>query len=104
MPRKPTPILTQHADMFSSDLSQLSNQMQNAKATQNAWNITQQGFAVKMAQAQQAVNGVMEEIGTQLLPVLGKTARTDSAGHYGLWEVVHCGQSTERRAQRSQYR
>lgn len=64
--------LETHSKMFSDNLKALSNQQQNATATQSAWAITQGGFSQTMARAGAAVQVLMINVGQALLPVLTK--------------------------------
>lgn len=63
-------MLSTHMDMYRNNLKNLSNQEANAKATQDAWAVTQSGFNQQMSRAGAAVQVLMINIGNMLLPVL----------------------------------
>lgn len=63
-------MLATHADTYGQNLKNLSDQQANAKATGDAWAITQDDFNQTLDRAQAAVQVLFIDIGQRLLPVL----------------------------------
>jgi len=63
-------VISQHIGNYNSDLSTLSNKQQMAQKTQQAWTITQSGFAQTMSRVEAAGQVLMITIGQALLPIL----------------------------------
>jgi TP901 family phage tail tape measure protein len=63
-------MLSQHTAMFAANVKKLSDQEANAKKTQDAWTITQQGLSQSMARLKAAGDELMITIGNALLPVV----------------------------------
>lgn len=66
--------ISQHMDVYKSDLATLNNQQAMGNKTQQAWAITQQGFSQQMSQLGAAMQVLFINIGQQLLPVLTRLA------------------------------
>lgn len=63
-------MLSTHMDMYRKNLKTLSDQQANAKATQDAWAITQQGFNQQLSRLGAVAQVAGINIGSTLLPIL----------------------------------
>lgn len=62
--------ISDHIGVYNQDLATLSNKQEMAKKTQEAWGTTQAGFNQQMSRVSAAVQVLMINIGSQLLPIL----------------------------------
>jgi TP901 family phage tail tape measure protein len=67
--------IARHIGDYNKNLATLSNKQEMAKKTQEAWNITQGGFAQTMSRLQAGLQVILIDIGQQLLPVLTRFAQ-----------------------------
>jgi len=62
--------IADHIKMYNDDLAKLNDKTAMAAKTQEAWAVTQGGFNQQMSRTQAAIQVLMIDIGSKLLPVL----------------------------------